>query len=479
MEGKSIIQHNNKTSLGDDSSLNKDETLQWIRTEFSSTTIGDIRLNKRLAIIIESFYSSPHTSIPDKSGSWSKTKATYRFLNNKKVSPENILTPHQNATKTRISEQQVVLAIQDTTTLNYTTHPETKGLGNIGNNQTLKGMLVHTTLSITPSRVPLGIIHQQTWIRPLEEYGKKHKRRNKSIKDKESQKWINSLLATDQLQKENPNTSFINIGDRESDIYELFLTAKDSNIQSKLLVRATHDRYVENGQLHLWTYMESQPVACELEVTVPRKKGKSERIAIVEIRFCSVTLQPPKNKSNLPPITLNAIYVIEPSPPSDEEPLSWMLLTTLSISSVEDAILYTEYYALRYTIELFHKILKSGCGIEKHQLKTVDALMRCLVLDSIVAWRILFLLMLGRDIPDLPCEVILEEHEWKSLYCFYHKTSKLPDKPPSLSEVIRMIAKIGGFLGRKSDGEPGAKVLWRGMQALSVISASWRAFGPK
>lgn len=478
MGGKSIIQHNNKTSLDDNSSLNKEETLQWIRTEFSSTQIGDVRLNKRLPIIIESFYSSPHTSIPHKSGSWSKTKATYRFLNNKKVSTKNILAPHQNATKTRISKQQVVLAIQDTTTLNYTTHPETEGLGSIGNNQILKGMLVHTTLSITPSRVSLGIIHQHTWIRPLEEYGKKHKRHNKSIKDKESQKWINSLLATDQLQKENPNTLFINIGDRESDIYELFLTAKDSNIQSKLLVRATHDRYVENGQLHLWTYMESQPVACKLEVTVPRKKGKAERIAIVEIRFSSVTLQPPKNKSNLSPITLNAIYVIEPSPPCGEEPLSWMLLTTLSISSVEDAILYTEYYALRYTIELFHKILKSGCGIEKHQLKTVDALRRCLALDSIVAWRILFLLMLGRDIPDLPCDVILKEHEWKSLYCFYHNTSKPPNKPPSLSEAIRMIAQIGGFLGRKSDGEPGAKVLWRGMQILSVISASWSAFGP-
>ena len=179
---------------------------QWVPTEFKDANIGDVRLNRRLISIIESFCLSPSTSIPDKSGSSAKTKATYRFLNNDKVSPENILAPHQHATTKRVGQEQIILAIQDTSTLNYTSHPETQGLGHIGTGPASKGMLVHTTLTMTPERIPLGLLHQQTWVRPLEEYGKKRSRHNKDIQDKESQKWLNSLWATERLQKDAPET---------------------------------------------------------------------------------------------------------------------------------------------------------------------------------------------------------------------------------------------------------------------------------
>ncbi|MEW6104678.1 MAG: IS4 family transposase [bacterium] len=340
------VYDNENDNLNPDSYL--EETKKWINTEFNIADFNDVRLNKRLMDIIVSFCSSPNTSIPQKYNSWAKIKATYRFLNNKKVSHKNILNPHQIATQKRISEQQIVLAIQDTSILNYTSHPETKGLGNIGSDESIKGMLVHTTLSMTPSRVPLGIIHQQTWIRPYEEYGKKHRRYEKSIQEKESQKWLNSLQATEQLKKDCPDTLIINIGDREADIYELFQQANDINVQSKLLVRAFHNRNVDAQEQYLWSYMKIQPLACTLEVSVPRKKKKAERIAYVELRFCNVTIKPPKSKSNLFPITLNAIYLIEPSPPLDEEPLSWMLLTTLSLNSVSDAVQSVEYYAQRF-----------------------------------------------------------------------------------------------------------------------------------
>jgi hypothetical protein len=453
------------------------ETNHWVRTEFDSAEFGDYRLNKRLISIMESFSAYPNASIPQATGSWKKTKGAYRFLSNPKVSHQNILRPHQEATRERINGKKIVLAIQDTSTLNYSHLPQTEGLGYVGHNTTIKGMLVHTTLAITPEKTPLGIIDQQTWIRPIEKFGKRREHKQKTISEKESIKWLNSLTATENVQKTCPDTLMINIGDREADIYELFHQAQ--GCITRLLVRAAWNRKLDHSEKLLWLYMKTQPLAAKLEITVPRKHKKPQRTAIVSLRFAPVSLKPPKLKRNLKPVKLWAIYLYEPSPPKGEEPLSWMLLTTLKTDSLDDAIQRVEYYSMRFTIETFHKILKSGCNIEKRQLETAERLRRCLAIDSIVAWRIMFLTMVGRTVPNLPCTVILKDHEWKSLYCFVHETKQLPPKPPSLEEAVRLIARLGGFLNRKSDGYPGVKVLWRGMQVLSIISLAWESFGPE
>ncbi|WKZ14220.1 MAG: IS4 family transposase [Candidatus Jettenia caeni] len=382
------------------------------------------------------------------------------------------------ATSNRMSKEKVILAIQDTTTLNYTNHSQTHGLGTIGTNKHLQGMLVHTTLAFTPQRVPLGILHQQVWTRSPETYGKKHQRKKRAITEKESQKWLNSLEATRTIHKESPDTLVISVGDREADIYELFHHASDYPQSCHLLVRAAWDRKVEHPQKYLWPSMETQPVADTFEVIVPRKKNKSERSAHIDIRFAPLTLLPPQNKSRLGPLTLWAVYVNEPSPPHGEEPLSWMLLTTLKVESLDEALCLVNYYSVRFSIELFHKVLKSGCTIEKRQLQTAEGLIRCLALDSLVAWRIMFLTMIGRAVPQLPCTVLFGEHEWKALYCFINTTKTLPLFPPSLQEATRLVARLGGFLGRERDGFPGTEILWRGMQKLASISAAWIAFGP-
>lgn len=215
-----------------------EQTTDWIRTEFASANLGDERLNKRLASIVHTFCSHPTASIPQASGTWANTKAAYRFLKNEKVTHENILQPHHHATHARIRNEKVILAVQDTTSLNYTHLHETTGLGSIGTNQQLRGMLVHTTMAFTPEKVPLGIIHQQTWIRPEKDYGKKHQRKHKPIDEKESQKWLLSLNATRNLQKQSPDTFLINVGDREADIYELFYDATHHEQPCHLLVRA-------------------------------------------------------------------------------------------------------------------------------------------------------------------------------------------------------------------------------------------------
>jgi len=213
---------------------------------------------------------------------------------------------------------------------------------------------------------------------------------------------------------------------------------------------------------------------------VPVKKSKKVRTATLELRFVPVTICAPRlRRAAEDPIPLYAVYVNEPNPPAGIAPLSWMLLTTIPISGVEEAMTIVGYYTARWGIEVFHRILKSGCRIEERQLHTAEGLRKCLALDSIVAWRIQFLTMLGREAPDLPCDVVFEEYEWKALYCFVHRTTHPPESPPALSEAIKLVARVGGFLARKGDGVPGPMVLWRGLQELATISFAWFAFGPE
>lgn len=447
----------------------RDDIGRWIETEWDKADLGDARLAKRMKSIIASFCAAPSASIPEAAGNWAKTKATYRFLNNDKATPEAILKPHHEATSARMEGQKVVLAVQDTTYLNYSHHPDAEGLGLIGD--VLTGMLVHTTLAFTPEGVPLGLVAQQTWVR--EEKGKRVSRRERPIEEKESEKWLASLKAAEVAQKGIPNCCLVSIGDREADIYELFAAKRSCH----LLVRASWNRRVDHPERYLWQYMEAQPVVCRLAVEVPRAKDRPARQAHTEVRCASVSIRPPRRTRGLPSISLYAVYVNEPS--REKDALSWMLLTTLEANSDQDALRIAGYYARRFSIEIFHKILKSGCKIEARQLKTFEGLKRSLALYSIAAWRIMFLTMLGRGASDMPCTVLFEDDEWKALVCTVKKTKKPPSEPPSLREAVFLIGKLGGFLGRKRDGYPGVQTLWKGLQKLSVLACAWSVFGPE
>ena len=270
----------------------KQDDSNWIDTEFNTIDLGDDRLDKRAAKVLHSFFDKPQSSIPEAMGSWSDSKGTYRFISNPKVTPEKILRPHTDATQSRIHNQKIILAVQDTTSLNYTHHPCVKGLGTIGSSSELRGMHVHTTMAFTPERVPLGLIAQQTWIQPVEEYGKKVTRKSRPIEEKESYKWILSLDATEAIQEKYPDTLLVNVGDREADIYDLFkLTSK---YKCELLVRASWNKRVEHEENYLWPCMEAKPTAATLKMNVPIKKSKKLREAMVEIRFANITIRPTK-----------------------------------------------------------------------------------------------------------------------------------------------------------------------------------------
>jgi hypothetical protein len=360
-------------------------------------------------------------------------------------------------------------------------------LGPIGDT-IARGILIHPTVAVSLEGAPLGLLDLQIWTREKESEEKGEDNSTLPIEEKESVKWLNGYRATAAVEKELGDVHFVVVGDREGDVFELLAEGERQGDDDKIskpdfLVRAAWDRRVYHPQGYLWAQLESERPAGQLVIQVPRKPGKPGREGTLAIRFARVTVEPPKRiprrktfNGKAGPITVWAVFAHEETPPDGIEPISWMLLSSMPIESFEDAIEKLKWYLLRWTIELFFKALKSGCRVEERQLKTLERLKNCIVLDCIVAWRIMFCTTMGREVPDLPASVLFEECEWKALHCYVNKTREAPKKEPTLGVVVREVAKLGGFLARKSDGHPGIKTLWRGLLVLRSISAMWLVF---
>ena len=452
--------------------------VHWTEEEFGTVRLYDNRLKERLYGIAQDFYSSPLANIPEASGSRARTMGAYRLFQNPKVTMDIVLTAHTEATIERIKQHPVVLAPQDTTTLSYSTHPMTEGLGPINTkDDKALGLMLHDTMAFTPEGTPLGILDAQCWARDSQDRGKRYRRHDLPIEQKESMKWLRSFQKVAQIQKLCPNTMLISIGDRESDIYELFEEACRDPAGPKLLVRAERTRNRTVEQEHLWDFMARQAVAGSLKIQVPRSGSRKARDAWIDIRFSKVTLTPPKRRSGAACVQAWAVHVLEQADETDDQPvLEWMLLTTVEVKTFADAQQRVEWYSGRWGIELYHRTLKSGCRIKDRQLGTADRLATCLGIDMVVAWRIYHLTMLGRETPEVPCSVFFQDVEWKALCCFVNKTPVAPEKPPLLREAIFMIGKLGGHLGRKSDGFPGIQILWRGLQRLHMVTEMYIIF---
>lgn len=447
----------------------------WAEEEFGVVDLGDNRLKKRLLNITRDLYARPQASIPQACESRAKTKAAYRFFEHSETRMDRILSSHYESTLSRVNKESVVLAVQDTTTLNYSTHPATADLGLIGSkHEGIIGLLVHDTMAFNLEGTPLGLLDVQCWARNPEDFGKKHLRHELSIEQKESHKWLKSFRTVAQAQKRCPKTIFVSMGDREADIYELFQLALCDSSAPKLLVRAEHDRLLVDGQGHLLERLSQEVLAGIQVIRVPRQGNRPAREARLEVRFAKVTLKPPKGKAALGALSVWAILAKEVDAPEGVIPLKWMLLTTIEVATFEQAIEKLAWYTGRWGIEVYHKTLKSGCKIEERQLGSADRIEACLAIDMVVAWRIYHLTKLGRETPDVPCTVFFEDSEWKALVTYKTQNAIPPEKPPSLREATRMVASLGGFLGRKSDGEPGTQTLWLGLQRLDDLTSMWK-----
>ena len=448
--------------------------VDWAEEEFCGCDLPDARLQTRLLSLARDFYARPTANVAQACASRAKTKAAYRFLDHEQTTMDTLLQPHYRATETRVREESIVLAVQDTTSLNYTAHTATEGMGPIGSTaKGPQGLHLHSTLAFSTQGTPLGFLDVQCWSRDPADFGKKAKRHRVPIEEKESFKWLKSFRAVAAVQARCPDTTLVSVGDREADIYELFEEAIAHPGGPKLLVRAEHDRQLQDEQHRLWETMQSRPADGIQVLQVPRQGSRVARTARMSVRYAVVSLIAPTGHQG-PAIPVWAVLAQEQEAPAGITPLEWMLLTTVPVTCFEQATEKLMWYARRWGIEVLHRTLKSGCRIQQRQLGQADRIEACLAIDLVVAWRIYYLNKLGREVPQSPCTVYFDEAEWKALMVFTTKNRVAPTQPPTLREAIRRVASLGGFLGRKSDGEPGTQTLWLGLQRLDDIAAMWR-----
>lgn len=468
------------------------ELSEWVIEEIAGAEFGDQRLTKRYGLLLESLSSAPDSSIPQAFKSWGETLAAYRFFGQDKVNPEQIIAAHREATLNRIQQESLILIVQDTTEINYSHRKPMPGMGPL-NYESLQGCYLHPSIALTPNRVCLGVVEGKLWSR--ESLGKKALREHRPIEEKESYRWLEGYARANEVAKACPHTQVISVADREADIYELMQQREKGGYLAHWLLRAEYDRLVYGEEdkpykERLWTRVKAAPKVGQITFTLPRapasrggkvigekRPKRPERPIVQDVRVAHVRLVPPKRRisTSLMPINVYAVYCCEVQPPEGEKPIEWLLLTSVPVEQPEQARDIIRWYLCRWQIEVFFKLLKSGCKIEKLQLDNFSNTANCIALYMVVAWRILYLTMMGRQCPELACDKVFDDCEWQSVYTLVSGQTP-PATPPPLNTMIRLIASLGGFLGRKQDGEPGPKALWVGMQRMRDFAWAWQVF---
>ncbi|MFZ5487949.1 MAG: IS4 family transposase [Pseudomonadota bacterium] len=441
----------------------------WAAAEFGTAELGDARRRKRLLTLARRLASAPHCSLPQ-ALSRAELKAAYRFFDNEQVDPEGILAPHTAQTIARMRKLPVVLVACDSTEFNLTHLAATTGLGH-GSQAHLRGFFMHSQLALAPEGLPLGVVGLKCWARDLAALGQRHRRRSRALAEKESAKWVQGLGQLKRLASHCADTTIVAVCDREADLYELFAEPRAPNVH--WLVRAAWDRRVAHPQAHLWAAMAAAPLLGSRELAVPARDKASARRAQLALRAATVRLRRPTRRraGALPTeVEVHALWAIETDPPAGAEPIEWLLLSSAPIADYDQACERLDWYARRWTIESWHRVLKSGCRIEARQFGSLERFVRATALFAVIAWRILYATWLARLEPALSCEVLLTRPEWQALYCRTHASASPPKRAPTLAEAIAWVARLGGYLGRKHDRPPGPTVLWRGFLALHEIT---------
>jgi hypothetical protein len=437
---------------------------EWVQRELCGVQLGDARRAARVRWIVEHLSTHPGEHFAQAAGTKAGAKAMYRFFESEAVAPEAILEAHAACSWERAKVCPRVLIVQDTTVLDYSGHPHVEGLGPTNDTEG-RGLFAHSALALTEDGEPLGVVHQETWVRDLEEVGKTASRRQRPWQEKESYKWQRTVEAV--VPHQEPAQRFIVIGDRESDVYGLLASPRPPGVE--LLVRSAQNRKLQQeGFLH--DVLRKGPAAGMLLVEVGRAQERAPRRARCEVRFREVTLVPPRHAdAGVPRVAVRAwaVLIDEPHPPQGETPLHWVLIATWPLESLEEAIRCVGYYSRRWLVERYHYVLKSGCKIEASQLRTRERLERLEAVSVIVAWRLLSLTYQARLHPEQPCTLVLSRPEWQVLYAYHHHRLLGAGEPvPTLGEALVWVAKLGGYWGRTRDAPPGVKVLWRGLTRL-------------
>jgi len=437
----------------------------WVERETVGSKINDARLKKRLQTVVQRLTDEPTESIPTASEGWAETLAAYRFLDNDKVDFSGIISGHQEATIARIKKQAVVLAIQDTTFLNFEKQLDSE-YGTLKRTQS-NHYLLHPTVAFTPDRVNLGVLGAKFWQRP--EAPVAHERTRKPIEEKESFRWLESYTLACEVQKQCSDTTVISIADREGDIGEWFMDAENRPIEEKaeFIIRAKCNRRTEKSAgeySYLWDELSTCSPLGTVRFTTPRNKNSKPREVELELSAKALTFvgkQGTEDKS----VSVYAVYGKEKGVVGKEKAIEWMLLTSLPVEDLSGAQTIIGWYRSRWEIEIYFKVLKSGCAVEELRLETDRRLLNCIAIYLIASWRIHTIAMASRTYPEESCEILFTSSEWKTIYIMQKKKAP-PKRAPSLRDATRMMAQLGGFLARKGDGEPGVKNTWRGYRRL-------------
>jgi len=428
----------------------------WAMEEFSGAALGDGRLNRRLIKLATRFADKPTASIPGACADWGETQAAYRFFeqssgDKRALGWEDILEPHMARTTLRMRQHAVVLCLQDTTELDFNGQ-ESAGLGPLSY-EARRGMYLHPTYAVTPDREPLGVIDVWMWAR--EAKGADGDRPGL----RESLRWLEGYERVAESAAMMPDTRLVYVADREADILELMQRAHRLGTPADWLIRSQHNRCLPEGG-KLWEEILAGPVLGEIEFTLASRPGQASRTVRQQLRARSITL--PDGVGNR--LSVTCLIAKEMNAPTGVKPVEWRLLTNRRAENLEALIELIEWYRCRWSIETLFHVLKNGCRVEALQLGAIGKIELALAVYLVVAWRLARLTQMGRTHPDLEAALFFSELEWKGAYILAKKP--VPTQPPPCRDVIRQIAMLGGFLGRKGDGEPGVKTLWQGWQRL-------------
>jgi hypothetical protein len=469
----------------------------WIVEETRTLDLNDARLNARLREVLAQLGEHPTASIPAACGGHAEMTAAYRLFDNKNATFERILAPHTAVTRRRMAAQPTVVLAQDTTEIDVTRPTQqVQGAGPLDKG-TRRGLLLHELHAFTPDGTPLGTVASAPWARaegavcvPLS----RAQRAAIPIENKESYRWVQTLRTARAEAVHCPTTRIICVCDSEADIYEVLTEAQADPHRIDWIVRGCQDRALQRkaddtSAGHIYERVLEQAVlfsqtirvrgreskiACE---TRGRRQPRRSRQAHVQVRSARVTLRPPwRPDGELPAIAVNVVLVREVDAPGDDEPIEWLLLTNLPVDHAAQVREVIQYYGVRWMIEVFFRVLKSGCRVEARRFEQLDRLQTCLAVYLIIAWRTLYVCRLGRACPDIDCEAIFESSEWKSVWKIVRRSDP-PAQPPTLGDMTLMVAQLGGYVHRKGS-HPGPQTIWIGLQRTHDFALCWKHFGP-
>jgi hypothetical protein len=480
------------------------DTATWAQNELGGARLGDARLTRRLVSIAQTKGENPGSAFLDVvAGDRAACAGYYRFVDapdDSYINMENILAPHRERTLGRMKAQKSVLCIHDTTDLNYATLTACEGLGVIGKNQTSsesRGLRLHTSYVVDAADgVPLGIFNQRCYAPELKPEHKGKDKRYIALEEKETRRWVDSLVECMCRDEELAGTQVVHVMDREADFFDLFDRWRNCPAKDQLVVRAKHNRKLllpageaseaqeqdQKQEQKIFEAVANQPLGGTVEVTIPRKSARAKkgsnaaapkrakRQAVLSLRWMKIAIAPPAYglNSQCPPVELWLLHACEETPPADgSKPIQWMLLSTIAIENSDAAIQVLGYYAKRWRIEDWHRILKTCCRVEEPAHQDSECLMRLVAINMVIAWRIHLMTLLGREVPQLPMELLFSDLEIAVMRRYSQSRKDLPE-PTNLGEAVIFVARIGGYLARKHDGPPGAEVLWRGNRKLSI-----------